>query len=125
MTQRLVKLQGEDGFWRTSLNEPTWMPEKESSGTGFFTFGLLAGINRGYLDRETYLPVAMKGWDALCSVVTPAGGVGYAQPVGAEPKPPTAESFMQFSQGAFLLAGSELHTLQSKGANAARATPAP
>jgi len=90
------------------LNEPTWIPTPESSSTGFFTFGLLGGINRGYLDRKTYLPIALKGWDGLCSVITPEGGVGYAQKVGASPVPPEPNSFMDYAQGAFLLAGSEL-----------------
>lgn len=112
MTNSIAKLQGDDGLWRTSLNEPTWMAQPESSGTGFFTYGLLAGIQRGYLDRKTYLPLALKGWRGLCGVVTSEGGVGFAQPVGAQPAPPTAESFMQFSQGAFLLAGSELYQMK-------------
>ena len=38
-------LQGEDGLWRASLNEPEWFSMPESSGSSFFTFGLAAGIN--------------------------------------------------------------------------------
>lgn len=112
MTEAIVKYQGEDGLWRSSLNDPSWVPERESSGTGFFTYGLLAGINRGYLDRKTYLPRALRGWRGLCSVINPDGSVGFTQPVGSSPVPPTAESVKDYSQGAFLLAASELDTLK-------------
>ena len=43
MTESIVKYQGPDGMWRTSLNGPTWIAQPESSSTGFFTFGLLVG----------------------------------------------------------------------------------
>ncbi|HVT88367.1 MAG TPA: glycoside hydrolase family 88 protein [Tepidisphaeraceae bacterium] len=112
MTDVLVKYQGEDGMWRTSLNEATWLTTPESSGTGFFCFGMLAGVNRGYLDRKTYLPVALKAWAGLCSIVTAEGAVEYAQPVGAAPVAPVVGSFKEYSQGAFLMAASEIYTMQ-------------
>jgi rhamnogalacturonyl hydrolase YesR len=111
MTDALMKLQGADGMWRSSLNDPAWVPEGESSGTGFFTFGLLAGINRGYLDREKYLPAALKGWAGLCGVVNANGSVGFTQPVSDRPVAPTAESVKDYSQGGFLLSAAELYTL--------------
>jgi rhamnogalacturonyl hydrolase YesR len=92
MTEATVKYQGDDGLWRASLNEPTWISQPESSSTGFFTFGLLAGINRGYLDRATYLPKALHGWRGICSVMRDDGGVGYAQQVGAAPEAFTENS---------------------------------
>ena len=59
MTPAIVKYQGEDGMWRPCVNDPQWYSMPESSGSGFFCYGLLAGINRGILDRETYLPIAL------------------------------------------------------------------
>ena len=59
LTESILKYQGEDGLWRTSLNEPSWYPEKESSGTSFFCYGLLAGVNRGWLPKEQALAPAL------------------------------------------------------------------
>jgi rhamnogalacturonyl hydrolase YesR len=112
MTDAIIKYQQPDGLWRASLNEPTWISQPESSSTGFFTFGLLAGINRGYLDRKTYLPIALHGWQGLCSVLTPEGGVGFAQQVGAAPEAFQANSTKDYAQGAFLLAASELYQIK-------------
>jgi rhamnogalacturonyl hydrolase YesR len=112
MTAAIVKYQQPDGLWRASVNEPTWIPQPESSCTGFYTYGVLAGINRGYLDRAKYLPIALKGWEGLCSVVMPNGGVGYAQQVGASPEAFQATSTKDYAQGAFLLAASELYQLK-------------
>jgi rhamnogalacturonyl hydrolase YesR len=112
MTPAIVKYQQDDGMWRASLNEPTWIPNPESTGSGFFTYGLLAGINRGFIDRPTYLPNALRAWRGLSSVVTPEGGVGFAQNVGSAPAAATADSFKDYSQGAFLLAASEMYGMK-------------
>ena len=45
----IVCYQQEDGLWRSSLNEPSWHDTKETSSSSFFTYGLFAGINRGWL----------------------------------------------------------------------------
>lgn len=108
MIDSVVKYQGEDGLWRASVNEPTWISQPESSCSGFFTYGILAGINRGYLDRKTYLPLALKGWDGLCGLIHEDGGIGYAQQVGAAPEAFSAISTKEYAQGTFLLAASEL-----------------
>jgi rhamnogalacturonyl hydrolase YesR len=109
MTDAIVKYQGQDGLWRASLNEPTWIPEPETSGTGFFCYGLLAGVNRSYLDREKYLPHALRAWSGLLSKVNDEGRLGYSQPRGAAPATVPADQFEDFTNGAFLLAGSELY----------------
>jgi rhamnogalacturonyl hydrolase YesR len=113
MTPSIVKHQGEDGLWRVCMNEPSWMPEPETSGTAFFCFGLLAGIDRGYIDRETYLPVALRAWDGLTSHVSPEGLLGFAQKEGAAPDHTDANTFRDYANGAFLLAGSEMCRLNS------------
>ena len=113
MTPAIAKYQGEDGLWRASMNEPSWISEPETSGSEFFCFGLLAGINRGYIDRETYLPIALRAWDALASHVNADGLLGYAQKEGAAPDHTDANTFKDYANGAFLLAGSELYQLNS------------
>ena len=117
MTGAIVKCQGEDGLWRAAMTEPTWFPNPETSGTGFFCYGLLAGINRGYLDRETYLPIALRAWNGLSANVAPDGGVIYSQPEGSAPAPTSQETHRDYTQGAFLLAASELYAMnfQEKG----------
>jgi rhamnogalacturonyl hydrolase YesR len=112
MMSRIVTLQGDDGMWRSSLNEPSWYPMKESSGSSFFTFGLAAGINRGWLDRATYLPAMEKGWAGLLNCLSPEGKVRWAQAVAGWPGPVKEEDTSSYTQGAFLLAAAEVYKLE-------------
>jgi rhamnogalacturonyl hydrolase YesR len=111
MTPAIVKYQGEDGMWRPCINDPEWFSMPESSGSGFFCYGLLAGINRGILDRDTYLPIALRAWAGLTSHVNADGLLGYAQKEGAAPAETDANTFRDYANGAFLLAGSELYKM--------------
>jgi len=111
MAAALTKVQGADGLWRSNLLNPNQFPNPETSGTGFFTFGIAWGINSGILDKATYMPVAQKGWDGLVSHVDATGKLGYVQPVGAGPGPAAADSTVAYGVGAFLLAGSEMAKL--------------
>lgn len=117
MAERIAGLQSADGFWRTSLLDPTSFPQEEASGTALFTYGLLWGINAGLLDRERHLPVALKGWSALVSCVQRDGKLIHVQPPAAKPKKFDEKSSEAYGVGAFLLAGSELVRV----ANGARA----
>jgi rhamnogalacturonyl hydrolase YesR len=112
MMARIVTLQGDDGLWRSSLNEPEWFPMPESSGSSFFTFGLAAGINRGWLDWETYLPYAKKGWGGLLSCLNEEGMVEWSQPVAENPYATKQGDTRSYTQGAFLLAASEMYKLE-------------
>lgn len=40
MASELIKRQSDDGFWRANLDDAEDVPNPESSGTGFFCFGL-------------------------------------------------------------------------------------
>jgi unsaturated rhamnogalacturonyl hydrolase len=111
MAAKLVTLQSADGFWHSSLLDPASYPAKEASGTGFFTYGLLWGVNQGLLDRPTYLPVALRAWSALVSCVQPDGKVIHVQPIGADPKKFDPNSTEPYGVGAVLLAGSELYRM--------------
>lgn len=111
MMERIVSLQGEDGLWRASLNEPEWFPMKETSGSSFFCFGLAKGIHEGWLDRETYLPAAKKAWIGLVGCLSPEGKVQWAQPVADQPYVTRKYNTGSYTQGAFLLAAAEIYTL--------------
>ena len=66
----LIKRQGADGLWRANLDDPNEFPDPESSGTGFFCFGLAWGINQGFLNRQEYLPAVKKAWRGLTQNVS-------------------------------------------------------
>jgi rhamnogalacturonyl hydrolase YesR len=114
MAAALVAVQGEDGLWRSSLLDPDEFPIPESSGTGFFTFGLAWGVNSGLLDRGTYLPAVSKGWQGLIWAQQPDGRIGWVQQIGYDPRSVTADDSMEYGTGAFLLAGSEMLRLAAQ-----------
>jgi len=111
MMSRLITLQGEDGLWRASVNDPDWYPMPETSGSSFFVYGLAAGLNRGWLDSRTYLLAAEKGWQGLVNVLTPEGKLQWSQLVAGNPYPTKKEHTRAYTQGAFLLAASEMYKL--------------
>jgi rhamnogalacturonyl hydrolase YesR/regulation of enolase protein 1 (concanavalin A-like superfamily) len=112
MAAALKNVQRSDGFWNVSLFDPNDYPGPETSGTSFFTYGLAWGINNGFLDRATYLPVATNAWNGLVATAVHSDGMlGYVQGVGSQPnssQPVTYNTTADFGVGAFLLAGSEL-----------------
>jgi rhamnogalacturonyl hydrolase YesR len=111
MAAKVASLQQPDGLWRPSLLDPVSYPLKETSGSGFYTFGLAWGLNHGLLDRQKYEPIVLKSWKALTECVTPEGKLEHVQPVGADPKKFDPEHTEVFGVGAFLLAGSEMYRL--------------
>jgi unsaturated rhamnogalacturonyl hydrolase len=108
MAAALVAVQGGDGLWRSSLLDAEEFPIPESSGTGFFTFGLAWGVNSGLLDADTYLPAAHNGWRGLIWAQQADGRLGWVQQIGYDPRSVTADDSMEYGTGAFLLAGSEM-----------------
>jgi rhamnogalacturonyl hydrolase YesR len=111
MTRSILEYQQPDGLWRSSLNEPGWIKEKESSSSSFFCYGLLAGINKGYLDKKAYLPAALRAWEGLLGCINTDGRLGYAQLIGKDPKHNRPQDFVDYAHGAFLLAASELYKM--------------
>lgn len=108
LSASLAPLQGEDGFWRSSLLDPEEYPNPESSGSGFIVFALAWGINNGYLDRNTYETIVWNGWNALTAAVHKNGKLGWVQDIGMDPQDVSFEDTHAYGAGAFLLAGSEL-----------------
>ena len=108
MTTAILAAQQADGLWHPSLLDPREVDTGETSGSGFFTFGLAWGVNQGLLDRAAHLPAITRAWNGLMTRVRPDGLVGYVQPVGAAPDHLEAEDTQDYGTGAFLLAGSEI-----------------
>ena len=129
MADRVRRLQGADGFWRSSLLNPGLFPQPETSSTALFAAAIGYGINAGLLDRATYVPVVARAWAGLTgTALTSSGFLTDCQSYAGEPGPPytgtaprvaaTATSSgtvnddsPPFCVGAFLLAGSEMGTL--------------
>ena len=108
MAEKLAGIQGKDGMWRPSLLDVEAFPQPETSGSAFFCYGMLWGMNKGLLSRDEFEPVAVKAWNALKQQVNDEGRLGYVQPPGSEPRPFTRDEWHEYGTGAFLLAGSEL-----------------
>jgi len=111
MVEKLLTCQQDDGFWHASLLDPASFPEKETSGTGFYTYALAWGVNQGLLDRAKFEPAVRKGWAALLECVDADGKLMNVQPIGADPKNFAADSTEPYGVGAFLLAGSEVYRM--------------
>jgi rhamnogalacturonyl hydrolase YesR len=79
MEAKIATIQQPDGSWHASLLDPESYPVKETSGTGFYCYSILWGLNHGLLDQKTYWPVVKKAWAALTSSVHPDGMLGYVQ----------------------------------------------
>lgn len=109
MILRIAGLQDSRGFWHPSLLDNNAYPMPETSASGFFTYGVLWGINNGILDEGKYGPIAEKGWKALCSAVQDDGKLGYVQAIGADPKKVGPDDTEVYGIGAFLMAGTQMY----------------
>jgi len=114
MAESLATRQQADGFWRPNLDDPKHHDVWESTGTGFFTYGIAWGINNGILDRERFLPIATNGWAALASVVNEEGRVGWSQPPGGGPGKVAETDSTRYGAGIFLMAASEIIQLETE-----------
>lgn len=112
------RLQQKEGYWTRSMMDPQHAPGPETSGTAFFTFGLLWGMNNGYLDKEGYWPTVQKAWAYLAkTAMQPDGKIGYVQPIGERAIPGQVvnkDSTAGFGVGAFLLAATEMYKFLEK-----------
>ncbi|MCF8261467.1 MAG: glycoside hydrolase family 88 protein [Melioribacteraceae bacterium] len=113
LAKRLVSLQREDGVWSPNLLEPELYNMPETSGTGFFSYGLAWGINNGILDKSIYKVHAEKSWNALVKLVDDDGKLQYVQSVGHEPEHVSKANNSAFGAAALLMAASEFLKLES------------
>ena len=111
LAEAVAAIQQPEGYWTRSMMDPTHAPGPETSGTAFFTYGFLWGINNGYLDEAVYKPVVDKAWSYLTKTALQKNGkIGYVQPIGEKAIPGQvvdADSEANFGVGAFLLAACE------------------
>ena len=112
MSRKIVALQKPDGSWPPSLLDSRSDTPPETSGTGFFTYGLAWGVKTGLLKDGAYRRAAERGWNALSRAVRPDGKLGFVQQQDAEPNAVRAEDTQPFGVGAFLLAGTAMYDLQ-------------
>lgn len=115
MAAKLLAIQPADGAWRSSLLYPEGHEHGESSGTGFYVFGMAYGVRNGYLPAADYLPAIKKGWAALLQNQQEDGMIGYVQPIGAAPSLQVNKDLWErYGTSAFLCAGSEVMKLNLK-----------
>jgi unsaturated rhamnogalacturonyl hydrolase len=111
MAAAVIKVQGDDGLWRSGLLDASAYPLPEVSGSAFIAYALAWGVNQGILDRQIYTPAAHRAWTGLLTHIYADGRLGCIQPVGAAPGQFKATSSYVYGVGAFLLAGSQMDRL--------------
>ena len=111
LARAVAKCQQPQGYWTRSMLDPAHAPGPETSGTAFFCYGLLWGVNHGYLQNKEFAPVIQRAWKYLTETALQRDGrVGYVQPIGERAIPGQtvdANSQANFGVGAFLLAACE------------------
>jgi rhamnogalacturonyl hydrolase YesR len=108
----LKKRQKPNGYWPMNLDDPDDYPYPETSGTSFFTYSLLMGINEGWLPSQDFLPVVERSWAAICNSISEEGKIQWGQPVGASPFLILESDSHEYVTGMFLLAASEMYKLK-------------
>jgi unsaturated rhamnogalacturonyl hydrolase len=73
MMKALLQYQDKDGMWHQLLDHPESFPE--TSSTGMFTFAIVTGVKKGWLEAKTYAASARKGWLALTNYLEPNGDI--------------------------------------------------
>ena len=111
LARAVAKCQQPQGYWTRSMLDPAHAPGPETSGTAFFCYGLLWGVNHGHLQNKEFAPVIQRAWKYLTETALQRDGrVGYVQPIGERAIPGQtvdANSQANFGVGAFLLAACE------------------
>ncbi len=111
LAEGVARCQQPDGYWSRSMLCEDDAPGYETSGTAFFAYGLLWGVNNGLLPAAKYKGVIDKAWNYLSTVALQADGtIGFVQPIGEKPDPTKtvdAHSQAPFGTGAWLLAACE------------------
>jgi unsaturated rhamnogalacturonyl hydrolase len=76
MMEGLLPYQSDNGLWYQVLDMPNdpsnW---EESSGSAMFAYAMVAGVRRGVLPAETFVPVIEATWAGLRSRISAQGDV--------------------------------------------------
>lgn len=109
MAAGIASRQQTDGSWHPDLADPDAPDCPEMSGTCFFAYGYLWGLNNGLIDPVTYEPVVRRAWGAICRAMNEDGRLGWVQQVGSAPTAELqADYFEYYATGAYLSAAKEL-----------------
>ena len=111
LAEGVARCQQAEGYWSRSMLCEDDALGYETSGTAFFIYGMLWGVNNGLLPASKYKPVIEKGWKYLSTIALQSdGSIGFVQPIGEKPDPTKtvdAHSQAPFGTGAWLLAACE------------------
>jgi rhamnogalacturonyl hydrolase YesR len=111
MAAAVSQCQQPEGYWSRSMLDPEQAEGPETSGTAFFCYGLLWGMNHGMLPREEFEPTMQRAWKYLTEkALQPDGSVGFVQPIGdraIKGQQLSEKNVANFGVGAFLLAACE------------------
>lgn len=111
----LVQYQDGTGFWHQLIDRnDTYL---ETSATAIYTYAIAKAVNKGYIDKLAYSPVALLGWNAVATKVNSKGqveGTCVGTGMGFDPafyyhRP--INVFAAHGYGPVLLAGSEIINL--------------
>jgi len=69
----LVKYQDGTGFWHQLIDRND--SYLETSATAIYAYSITRAINRGYIDKMSYSPVAILAWNAVATKVNSHGQV--------------------------------------------------
>jgi len=114
----LASYQDGTGFWHQLIDRnDTYL---ETSATAIYAYAIARSVNKGYIDKLAYAPVAILAWNAVSTKVNAAGqvegtcvGTGMAfDPAFYYHRP--VNSFAAHGYGPVLLAGSEILDLLKK-----------
>ncbi len=108
----LAAYQDGTGFWHQLIDRND--SYLETSATAIYTYSIARAINRGYIDKAAYAPVAILGWNAVATKVNDQGqveGTCVGTGMGFDPafyyyRP--INVFAAHGYGPTLLAGSEI-----------------
>ena len=107
----VASCQQPEGYWTRSMLDKDHAEGPETSGTAFFCYGLLWGMNNGLLSPSQYETTMERAWDYLTKkALQPSGAVGFVQPIGERAIPGqqlSEANEANFGVGAFLLAACE------------------
>ncbi|QGZ43245.1 glycoside hydrolase family 88 protein [Pseudoduganella flava] len=120
----LAKYQDKDGMWHQLIDRSD--SYLETSATAIYTYAIARAVNRGYLDKEMYGPMANLAWNAVAGKVNAKGeiegicvGTGMAfDPAFYYYRPTSTRAAHGY--GPLLLAGAEIIEMNRKfkfGAN--------
>lgn len=73
MMKSLKDYQDKSGMWNQLIDKADCWPE--TSGSAMFTYAMIMGVKKGWLDAEEYGPIARKAWIALVSYINKDGDV--------------------------------------------------